>query len=57
MENNKERVLAYVKAKEIDLSEQKAVAGGNNWTSHGTFEAVGVSAPGARASVDWTIDH
>ena len=56
MENNNERVLAYSKAKLIDMSEQSAVSGGMTWCSHVTGSVSGGSGQGGSANLDWTID-
>ena len=56
MENNKERVLAYVKAKEIDLSEQEAVSGGRWWTSRITGGGSAASGQGGACHLDGVWD-
>ena len=48
---NKERVLAYSKAKVIEPSELMEVSGGSNWSHHETLRA-----SGATGAMDVFID-
>lgn len=56
MENAKERVLAYSKAKEISNEELAEVSGGWHTTTRMTAGASGGSGQGGEAHVDGMLD-
>ncbi len=52
---NKERVLAYSRAKVIESSELMEVSGGSNWSHHETLRPTG-STGAMDAFVDVSVD-
>lgn len=57
MENKKERVLAYNRAKIIEKEDLADVSGGGwHWTHFGTGGASGGSGQGGEVHIDVTID-
>ena len=57
MENAKERVLAYSKAKEISDEEMAEVSGGfGRMTTHMTSGFSGASGQGGEAHMDVSVD-
>ncbi len=52
---NKERVLAYSRAKVIDFSELTEVSGGSNWSHHETLRPSG-STGAMDVFIDVSVD-
>mgnify|MGYP000567739803 CR=1 FL=1 len=53
---NKERVLAYSKAKVMEPKQLEDVSGGVNWCHRETVKASGGSGNGLDAFLDVTVD-
>ena len=56
MENSKERVLAYSKAKVIEHDELGGISGGGLWSSHQTIGPSGASGQGYDVRIDVSFD-